>query len=141
MPWTLLLNLPTNNALMAIAKEPAATTAEVEKDPDARKRREEGKTLLGRWRWLNATRSVGPTIGALIGGAVTGTMICSTAVTTFGRCYTGNIIGLHFYKPEESPMFKTAVISMLARYCIKTGVSIVLGVSMRNENVRGMRHE
>ncbi|KZT50136.1 DUF1772-domain-containing protein [Calocera cornea HHB12733] len=71
MPWTLLTMLPTNNALMAIAKEPAATTAEVEKDPDAKKRREEEvKTLLGRWRWLNAARSVGPTIGALLGGAV-----------------------------------------------------------------------
>ncbi|KZO99319.1 DUF1772-domain-containing protein [Calocera viscosa TUFC12733] len=71
MPWTLLTMLPTNSALQAIANEPAATTAEIEKDAVRRERRaQEVKRLLGKWSRLNAVRSVGPTLGALLGGAV-----------------------------------------------------------------------
>jgi len=70
MPWTLIAMVPTNSALQSIADESPSASAEIDKDWKARQAREkEVRVLVGRWAWMNAVRSVGPTIGALLGGA------------------------------------------------------------------------
>ncbi|KZT50547.1 MFS general substrate transporter [Calocera cornea HHB12733] len=88
--------------------------------------------------WITPSQSIGFSLSLVMVSANTGgfTKKSFTAATTFVGYCIGNIIGPHFYKPEESPIFKTAVISMLAGYCIKTGLGIVLGVYMWNENKR-----
>jgi len=71
MPWTRIVMVPTNAALQKIADEPQTATVEIECDAIKKEKREEEVTgLIKTWRWMNAGRSVGPTIGALLGGAV-----------------------------------------------------------------------
>ncbi|EJU02353.1 MFS general substrate transporter [Dacryopinax primogenitus] len=88
--------------------------------------------------WITPSQSIGFSLSLVMVSANTGgfTKKSFTAATTFVGYCIGNIIGPHFYKPEESPIFRTAIISMLAGYCIKTALGIVLGLYMWNENRR-----
>jgi len=88
--------------------------------------------------WITPSQSIGFSLSLVMVSANTGgfTKKAFTAATTFVGYCVGNIIGPHFYKPEEAPVYRTAVISMLAGYCIKTFLGIVLGLYMWNENRR-----
>ncbi|EJT98343.1 hypothetical protein DACRYDRAFT_118642 [Dacryopinax primogenitus] len=69
MPWILMAMLPTNSELLALAAEPEPKEGGRVGEKDEKRKREEVDRLISKWGWLNAVRSVGLTLGALIGGA------------------------------------------------------------------------